>query len=39
MKRLIKTVIKWGPLLYPVVRKIMNEKKKKEVYSRGRAAR
>ncbi|GKV63899.1 MULTISPECIES: hypothetical protein [unclassified Sporosarcina] len=39
MKKLIKTVIKWGPLLYPVVKKIMNDKKKKEAYTRGRTAR
>lgn len=39
MKRLIKSVIKWGPLLYPVIKKIMNEKNKKEAYSRGKNAR
>ncbi|SKB06111.1 hypothetical protein SAMN04244570_0093 [Sporosarcina newyorkensis] len=39
MKRLIKSVIKWGPLLYPVIKKIMNEKNKKEDYSRGKNAR
>ncbi len=30
MKRLVKNVIKWAPVVYPVVRKIMNERKSKK---------
>lgn len=32
MKRLIKTAIKWAPLLYPIVRKVMNDRKEKQAY-------
>nr|WP_231860339.1 hypothetical protein [Bacillus sp. OxB-1] len=28
MKRLIKTAIKWAPVLYPIIRKMMSERKK-----------
>ncbi len=34
MKKLIKAAIKYGPLLYPIVKKLMDEKKKKEVYTK-----
>ncbi|MDY0405383.1 hypothetical protein P5G51_008205 [Virgibacillus sp. 179-BFC.A HS] len=27
MKRLIKTVIKYGPIIYPIVRKIIKQRK------------
>ncbi|WP_373922302.1 hypothetical protein [Rossellomorea marisflavi] len=30
MKRLVKNVIKWAPVVYPVVKKIMNERKAKK---------
>lgn len=39
MKKLIKNLIKWGPLLYPVVKKVLDEKKKKEAYERRGTAR
>lgn len=38
MTKVMKNVIKWGMLLYPVVRAIINEKNKKETYS-GRKSR
>jgi hypothetical protein len=27
MKKLIKTALKWGPVLYPIVKKMMNNRK------------
>ncbi|WP_151257783.1 hypothetical protein [Bacillus stercoris] len=27
LKKMIKTVIKWAPLIYPIVRKIMKDRK------------
>ncbi|MBG9770744.1 hypothetical protein ABD75_17660 [Bacillus vallismortis] len=27
LKKMIKTVIKWAPVVYPIVRKIMKERK------------
>jgi hypothetical protein len=27
MRKLIKTAIKWGPVLYPIVKKMMNSRK------------
>ncbi|WP_245917230.1 MULTISPECIES: hypothetical protein [Bacillus] len=29
MKRLIKTAIKWAPVIYPIVKKIINSRKTK----------
>jgi hypothetical protein len=30
MKKLIRNIIKWAPVIYPVVKKILNERKKKQ---------
>jgi hypothetical protein len=27
MKKLIRTALKWGPVLYPIVKKMLNNKK------------
>lgn len=27
MKKLIRTALKWGPVLYPIVKKMMNNRK------------
>ncbi|MCG3086964.1 hypothetical protein [Sporosarcina cyprini] len=37
--KLIKTAIKWAPVVYPVVRKIMKEKKQVERQRKGYAPR
>ncbi|ESU33521.1 hypothetical protein G3A_05785 [Bacillus sp. 17376] len=31
MKKLIKTALKWGPVLYPIVKKMMNNKKSSSI--------
>lgn len=31
MKRLISTVIKWAPVIYPVARKLLNSRKQKQI--------
>jgi hypothetical protein len=31
MNKLIRMAIKWGPVVYPVVKKMMNNKKNKSV--------
>nr|WP_249745265.1 hypothetical protein [Mesobacillus boroniphilus] len=31
MKKLIKTALKWGPVLYPIVKKMMNSRKSSSV--------
>ncbi|MDQ0219580.1 hypothetical protein [Peribacillus cavernae] len=28
MKKLIKTAMKWGPAIYPIVKKILNKRKR-----------
>ncbi|MED1096466.1 MULTISPECIES: hypothetical protein [Bacillus] len=33
MKKFIRNVIKWAPVIYPVVKKILNERKKKKTRS------
>ncbi|MGG3572596.1 hypothetical protein ABES80_08890 [Bacillus gobiensis] len=33
MKKFIRNVIKWAPVIYPVVKKIINERKKKKTRS------
>ena len=32
MGRLIKRLIKYGPIIYPIIRKLMNERKKKKAF-------
>ena len=39
MIRVIKKLVKWGMVLYPVVKTVMNEKKKKEAYSGNKSRR
>ncbi len=39
MIRVIKKLIKWGMVLYPVAKTVMNEKKKKEAYSSSKGRR
>ncbi len=39
MFRLVKTLVKWGMVLYPVAKTVMNEKKKKEAYSGSKSRR
>ncbi|MFC4410162.1 hypothetical protein ACFOZY_06875 [Chungangia koreensis] len=31
MKRLIKTAIKWAPVIYPIARKFLSSRKQKQV--------
>ncbi|GAM14532.1 hypothetical protein SAMD00020551_2683 [Mesobacillus selenatarsenatis SF-1] len=31
MKKLIKTALKWGPVLYPIVKKMMNNRKSSSI--------
>ncbi|CAM3799109.1 Mobile element protein [Mesobacillus thioparans] len=33
MRRLIKTAIKWGPVLYPIVKKMMDSRKSTKMKS------
>ena len=39
MFRLVKNLVKWGMVLYPVAKTVMNSKKKKEAYSGGKSRR
>ena len=39
MIRTIKKLVKWGMVLYPVVKTVMNEKKKNQAYSGNKARR
>ncbi|MDQ0413244.1 hypothetical protein J2S25_001447 [Mesobacillus stamsii] len=34
MSKLLKTAIKWGPVLYPIVKKIMDSRKTSKLSSR-----
>lgn len=36
MFRLVKNLVKWGMVLYPVAKTVMNEKKKKEMHAGGK---
>ncbi len=31
MKKLIRTALKWGPVLYPIVKKMMNNRKSSSI--------
>ncbi|MFC0270528.1 hypothetical protein ACFFIX_03535 [Metabacillus herbersteinensis] len=34
MKKMIKSLVKWAPIIYPIARKILNKRKMKKSYSR-----
>ncbi|MCE4050640.1 MULTISPECIES: hypothetical protein [Bacillaceae] len=37
MKKMIRTVIKWAPVIYPIVKKMMDKKKQSKGSTRSRS--